>query len=98
MPKVLSIIPKLKESEQGAHSAHGTQVLLDDGSRLEGVTKVTLVAEVGKVWKAIIEVNPINQLQIDAQLSELKVNETPKTPNKTAGDDTEGTKVNQASQ
>lgn len=93
MPKVLSIIPKLKESEQGAHSAHGTQVLLDDGSRLEGVTKVTLVAEVGNVWKAIIEVNPINQLQIDAQLSELKVNETPKTSNKTAGDDTQATKT-----
>lgn len=93
MPKVLSIIPKLKESERGAHSAHGTQVLLDDGSRLEGVTKVTLVAEVGSVWKAIIEVNPINQLQIDAQLSELKVNETPKTSNKTAGDDTQAAKT-----
>ena len=93
MPKVLSIIPKLKESERGAHSAHGTQVLLDDGSRLEGVTKVTLVAEVGSVWKAIIEVNPINQLQIDAQLSELKVNETPKTSNQTAGDDTQAAKT-----
>ncbi|WP_180076896.1 hypothetical protein [Acinetobacter sp. YH12251] len=93
MPKVLSIIPKLKESERGAHSVHGTQVLLDDGSRLEGVTKVTLVAEVGNVWKAIIEVNPINQLQIDAQLSELKVNETPKTSNQTAGDDTQAAKA-----
>lgn len=67
--------------------------MLDDGSRLEGVTKVTLVAEVGSVWKAIIEVNPINQLQIDAQLSELKVNETPKTPNQTAGDDTQAAKT-----
>ena len=93
MPKIVSIIPKLKESERGAHSAHGTQVLLDDGSRLEGVTKVTLVAEVGNVWKAIIEVNPINQLQIDAQLSELKVNETPKTAKQTTGDDTEGTET-----
>ncbi len=52
-----------------------------------------MVAEVGNVWKAIIEVNPINQLQIDAQLSELKVNEAPKTSNKTAGDDTQAAKT-----
>lgn len=76
MTKVVSVIPKEKDSDTGAHVVHGTQVLLSDGSRLEGVQKVTLAAEVGGVWKAIIEVNPVNQKQIDTVISELNVIET----------------------
>lgn len=73
MPKVVSIIPKSKDKDTGAHSVQGTQVLLDDGKKLEGVCKVTLVAEAGAIWKAIIEVYPTNQKQIDALVSDVKV-------------------------
>ena len=73
MPKVVSVIPKIKSDDGRFHQAQGTQVLLDDGSYLEGVTKIMLVAEVGKPWKAILEVIPINQEQINAVLDELQV-------------------------
>ena len=75
MPKVVSVIPKIKSGDGRFHQTKGTQVLLDDGSYLEGVTKITLVAEVGKPWKAILEVIPTNQEQIDAVLDELHVAE-----------------------
>ncbi len=73
MPKVVSIVPKIKSDDGRFHLTQGTQVLLDDGSCLEGVTKITLVAEVGMPYKAIIEVLPTNQKQIDAVLSDLKI-------------------------
>jgi hypothetical protein len=57
----------------GVHHANGTKVLLDDGSYLEGVKSITLKAEVNQPWKAIIEVHPTNQKQIDALVEELKV-------------------------
>lgn len=34
---------------------HGTQVLLPDGSKLDGVTRIELVAEVNDVWRARID-------------------------------------------
>jgi len=79
MTKVVSIIPPHKDGDTGPHKVQGTHVLLDDGSRLEGVQKVTLVAEVGDVWKAIIELRPVNQKQIDALIEEIKVIEDGKT-------------------
>ena len=90
MPKVVSITPKEKDEDTGCHAAQGTQVLLDDGSYLQGVTKVTLVAEVGELWKAVIEVHPLNQKQIDALLVGVNVDETTETAKQTTGDDTEG--------
>ncbi|MCU4378856.1 hypothetical protein [Acinetobacter haemolyticus] len=82
MPKVISIIPEIKSDDGRFHQTQGTQVLLDDGSCLEGITKITLVAEVGKPWKAILEVIPINQKQIDAVLDELQVAEHRVSPPK----------------
>ena len=73
MAKVVSIIPPLKEGNKHAHLVQGTKVLLDDGSYLEGVMSITLKAEVDQPWKAIIEVYPTNQKQIDALVEELKV-------------------------
>lgn len=73
MTKIVSIIPTQNSKDGRYHVSQGTQVLLSDGSRLEGVSKVTLVAEVGEAWKAIIEVFPTNQDQINALLTELKV-------------------------
>ncbi|WP_111891610.1 hypothetical protein [Acinetobacter sp. MB5] len=73
MAKVVSIVPTSKCTNTNAHAAQGTKVLLDDGSRLEHVHKVTLVAEKGAAWKAIIEVYPTNQQQIDAIIEDLKV-------------------------
>ena len=54
MPKVVSVIPKIKSNDGRFHQTKGTQVLLDDGSYLEGVTKITLVAEVGKPGKQFL--------------------------------------------
>lgn len=88
MPKVVSIIPSKNKRKHGVHTTQGTQVLLDNGEKLEGVHKVTLVAEVDKPWKAIIEVWPVNQVQIDALLEKVITNETPKTTNQTASDHT----------
>lgn len=75
MAKVVSIVPtsKCTNTNTNAHAAQGTKVLLDDGSRLEHVHKVTLVAEKGAAWKAIIEVYPTNQQQIDAIIEDLQV-------------------------
>lgn len=81
MAKVVSIVPTQKTDDGRYHATQGTQILLDDGTRLEGVHKVTLVAEAGNLWKAIIEVHPINQKQIDALLEDIKViNHEPSLP------------------
>ena len=77
MPRVVSIIPGDKNNDR-VHLTRGTQVLLDDGSYLQGVHKITLVAECDDVWKAVIEVYPSNTKQIDALLQDIKVNETSK--------------------
>lgn len=71
MPRVASIIPP--DSKGSLTLCNGTQVLLDNGEYLQHVNKITLVAEPGQPWKAIIEVHPTNQEQIDALLSDLKV-------------------------
>lgn len=72
MTKVVSIVPPSMDGKN-VTMCQGTKVLLDNGEYLQGVSKITLVAEVDKVWKAIIEVTPTNQGQIDAVLAELKV-------------------------
>lgn len=72
MTKIVSIVPPSADSKN-VTMCQGTKVLLDNGEYLAGVSKITLVAEVDKVWKAIIEVTPTNQGQIDAVLAELKV-------------------------
>lgn len=69
MPKIVSVIPP-KGHNNITHS-QGTTVLLDNGEYLNCINKITLVCEPRKPWKAIIEVYPSNQEQIDAVLSEL---------------------------
>ncbi|MDC4952841.1 hypothetical protein OHW04_02220 [Acinetobacter baumannii] len=71
MPRIASIIPP--ESKGTATLSTGTKVLLDNGEYLQHVNKITLVAEPGQPWKAIIEVHPTNQEQIDALLTDLEV-------------------------
>ncbi|MDA3462723.1 hypothetical protein [Acinetobacter pittii] len=71
MPRITSIIPP--ESNGNVSFSNGTKVLLDNGEYLQHVNKITLVAEPGQPWKAIIEVHPTNQQQIDALLTDLKV-------------------------
>lgn len=56
--RVVTIVPGPQESPNAPHQAQGTKVILSDGSELGGVTGVTLRADVGGLWKAIIEVYP----------------------------------------
>lgn len=71
MPRIASIIPPVSKGK--VTPSQGTKVLLDNGEYLEAVNKITLVAEVNQPWKAIIEVHPTNQEQIDALVTDLKV-------------------------
>lgn len=71
MPRIVSVIPPKDDSD--ITKAQGTKILLDNGEYLRCVHKITLVAELESPWKAIIEVYPQNQEQIDALLSDLKV-------------------------
>ncbi|WP_288897408.1 hypothetical protein [uncultured Delftia sp.] len=52
-PKVLRIVPGERDST-GAQLANGTRIFCGD-QEVSNVTKLTLVAEVGGVWKASIE-------------------------------------------
>lgn len=71
MPRIASILPP--ESKGSLTLCNGTKVLLDNGEYLQHVSKITLVAEPGQPWKAVIEVHPTNQEQIDALLTDLEV-------------------------
>ncbi|MDC4776198.1 hypothetical protein OHV98_18075 [Acinetobacter baumannii] len=71
MPRIVSVIPPKDDSN--ITKAQGTKILLDNGEYLRCVHKITLVAEPESPWKAIIEVYPQNQEQIDALLSDLKL-------------------------
>lgn len=97
MPRVVSVIPAPNSSSKyKSQLVNGTKILLDDGTYLQGVTKVTLVAEYDNLWKAIIEVYPTNQQQIDAVISDLKIvgdYETPKTTDQAADNHTEATET-----
>lgn len=64
--KVATIIPGEKADGSSFHPAQGTKVVLSDGSELTGVTGITLRAEVGGIWKAVIEVYPDRVLAITA--------------------------------
>lgn len=97
MPKVISVIPPTNPlKEHSVALCNGTKVLLDDGSYLENIQKITLVAEPDQPWRAIIELTPKNQEQIDAILSDLKVvngHETPKTTDQATDNNTEETEA-----
>ncbi|MFA3656276.1 hypothetical protein KWF60_17475 [Acinetobacter baumannii] len=71
MPRIVSVIPPKDDSN--ITKAQGTKILLDNGEYLRCVHKITLVAEADSPWKAIIEVYPSNQEQIDALLTDLEV-------------------------
>ncbi|MDC5022033.1 hypothetical protein OHW22_11575 [Acinetobacter baumannii] len=71
MPRIVSVIPPKDDSN--ITKTQGTKILLDNGEYLRHVHKITLVAEPESPWKAIIEVYPQNQEQIDALLSDLKL-------------------------
>lgn len=95
MPRVVSVIPAPNPLKTNSvQLCNGTKVLLDDGSYLENIQKITLIAEVDQPWRAIIELTPKNQEQIDAILSDLKVvdgHETSKTTDQATGNHTEAT-------
>ncbi len=71
MPRIVSVIPPKDDSN--ITKAQGTKILLDNGEYLRCVHKITLVAEVDSPWKAIIEVYPSNQEQINALLADVEV-------------------------
>jgi hypothetical protein len=73
--KVATIIPGGKAEGSGVHLAQGTKVVLSDGSELIGVTGITLRAEAGGIWKAVIEVYPDRVLAVTAD-AEAHVVET----------------------
>lgn len=50
----------------------GTKVVLEDGSEISGVTKVTLVANVNSLWECQLEVLALPE-EIEAVLTEVKV-------------------------
>lgn len=53
--KALRIVPAPPREGCIAHSTMGTQVLTPEGAPVPGITKVTLIAEVGEPWRAVIE-------------------------------------------
>lgn len=55
---VATIMPGPQPSASSAHLTQGTKVILSDGRELAGVTRITLHAEAGDIWKATIEVHP----------------------------------------
>lgn len=71
MPRIVSVIPPKDESN--ITKTQGTKILLDNGEYLRHVHKITLVAEPDSPWKAIIEVYPSNQEQINALLADVEV-------------------------
>ncbi|QNX42655.1 hypothetical protein IC787_08945 [Acinetobacter seifertii] len=71
MPRIVSVIPPKDDSD--ITKAQGTKILLDNGEYLRCVHKITLVAEATSPWKAIIEVYPSNQEQINALLADIEV-------------------------
>lgn len=71
MPRIVSVIPPKDDSD--ITKAQGTKILLDNGEYLRCVHKITLVAEPESPWKAIIEVYPSNQEQINALLADVEV-------------------------
>ncbi|MDC5277653.1 hypothetical protein OHX04_06645 [Acinetobacter baumannii] len=71
MPRIVSVIPPKDDSD--ITRAQGTKILLDNGEYLRHVHKITLVAEPESPWKAIIEVYPSNQEQINALLADVEV-------------------------
>ncbi|WP_335876558.1 hypothetical protein [Acinetobacter baumannii] len=71
MPRIVSVIPPKDDSD--ITKAQGTKILLDNGEYLRHVHKITLVAEPDSPWKAIIEVYPSNQEQINALLADVEV-------------------------
>lgn len=52
----VTIIPP--ESRDGLTRTQGTRVVLEDGTELEGVEKVTLTAVPNSLWRAAIELQP----------------------------------------
>ncbi|HHP4810588.1 TPA: hypothetical protein ACSBZ0_002950 [Acinetobacter baumannii] len=71
MPRIVSVIPPKDDSN--ITKTQGTKILLDNGEYLRHVHKITLVAEPESPWKAIIEVYPSNQEQINALLADIEV-------------------------
>jgi len=52
---LVTVVPPPCDAKNGMCMASGTKVLLRDGSELQGVTRVELVAEVGGLWRARID-------------------------------------------
>lgn len=52
---LMRIVPRKNADGSDSVLCNGTQVLLQDGTEVPGVTRITLVAEVGGVWRATLE-------------------------------------------
>lgn len=69
--KILTVVPAPKAEESQAHRVMGTEVLLSDGSRLEGVRRIELVADIERgVWVIRIEAQLMKAPSICAELQD----------------------------
>lgn len=69
----VTIKPATYEGGAACLKTNGTQVVLEDGSVLSGVTKITLTAEVNSVWTAEIECH-VEPPLLEGVLAQIKVN------------------------
>lgn len=71
----VTIVPPPADAS-GVAPCQGTQVLLKDGSKVGGVTRVELVCAVGDVWHALIHVTPnVGEMRdLDATIEAINAN------------------------
>jgi len=69
---IVSIIPRQRE-DAGPTITNGTEVRLADGTKLEGVTRIELIAETNSVWRARIDVL-IAPPKLEGVLAQIAVN------------------------
>lgn len=69
MKSIATIVPPELGDGEWYAKTQGTKVVLEDGSVLSGVTKITLVAVTDDIWRAVIECNvKIQAVKVDAEI------------------------------
>jgi hypothetical protein len=70
MSNIISIVPPAAKTADSPTMTQGTVVLLADGTKLEGVTRVELIAETNDVWRARIDC-VVHVDRLDGLLAEI---------------------------
>lgn len=73
MKNLMKIVPGMSEDGKPTLT-HGTRVVLPDGTEVQGVTHIELVAHVNDVWRAKIEciVQPPESIDVLAEVVEVE--------------------------